>query len=368
MSKFNKKVKVVDDGITEDNFGKDNFVVIDGSLLAFRVAAAGEKRDIVAKHLKSGKEKQFDNRTAFKVFLKEKNAENVKKGLDTQFLITDFEIEDRQHPPEEKISLHILKEMINYILSACGAKDYLIIIDNPDDTFRHELATVQEYKGNRKGLVKPANLQLVKDHMVLHYSAKIAQDGYEGDDILNWYAWKGYQQTKEDSEAPKIIQATFDKDGFGCMGWLFDFRKDDEGKPFMRRPVLIDGLGSLYLNDKGDVKGKGRIWAYYQWGNQDTADNYKASKLSKKRFGDKAAYKLLKDCKSDKEAIQLILKQFKEWYPEPVKYVSWDGDDMERDWKEIAQEYLDLSRMTRWDGDVVLVEDLIQKFKVGLGE
>jgi len=334
-----------------------NLVVLDGSLLAFRAAAAGEVRDIEVTQRDTGKKRVFDNRTAFKKFLLEVNIKRHDKGLDA-LLVTDFDLEDRQHPLEMEVSIHILKEMVKYIEGICDA-EVLIILDDPAPTFRHELATVQKYKGNRDGKSKPVNLQGIKDHMILYFNTEVAPKGIEADDVLNFYAYEGHKLTKA-GDTRKIIAGTFDKDQDGNPGWIFDFRKDSDGNPFMKEPVFIDGIGDLYLKGK-NVKGRGRKFFFYQWVNQDTADNYKASKLSKKRFGDKSAFNLLEGCKTEKECLEVVVKQFKKWYPEPVKYVSWDGKEMERDWLEISQEYFDLARMRRWEDDQVMVKDLLKQ-------
>lgn len=346
-----------------------NLVVIDGSLIAFVASSAGEKRDIEVTQRDTGKKKVFDNITAFKKSLKIKNAKREDKGKET-FEISDFDIENRQHPQEVEVTLHILKEMVKSIQGLCDADDCLIVLDDPAPTFRHKLATVQKYKGNRDGKAKPVNLQAVKDHMILYYNTEVAPKGIEADDVLNFYAYEGSKLTKK-GDPRKIIAVTFDKDQNGNPGWVFDFRKDKDGSPMMREPEFISGLGDLRVVGKG-IKGKGKKFFYYQWLGQDSADNYKASKLfciqQKKRFGDKSTFKLLDGCKTSKECFQTVINQFKEWYPEPVKYVSWDGKDVERNWLEISQEYFDLARMRRWEDDEVLVEDLLEKMGIVVEE
>ncbi len=338
-----------------------NLAVVDGSLIAFVASSAGEKRDIEVTHRDTGKKRVFDNITAFKKHLKGKNEKRGAKGK-KPMEITDFDIENRQHPQDIAVTLHILKEMIKSIQGLCDADDCLIVLDDPAPTFRHDLATVQKYKGKRDGKAKPINLQAVKDHMIMYYNTEVAPKGIEADDVLNFYAYEGNKLTKS-GDPRKIIAVTFDKDQNGNPGWIFDFRKDGNGNPIMRAPEYISGLGGLKVVGKG-IKGRGKKFFYFQWVGQDTADNYKASKLSKKRFGDKSTFKLLDGCKTSRECFQTVIAQFKEWYPEPVKYVSWDGKDIERNWLEIAQEYFDLARMRRWEGDHIQVKDLLSKMGI----
>lgn len=336
-------------------------LAIDGSLVAFRAAAAGEKRTILTRNRHTGEMKEFGGRTKFKDWLKEQEkAGVVHEGQPMQ--VTDFEIEDLLDAQEEGISLHICDEMIKEMLSRCQADEYIIYLDS-GKTFRHELATVQEYKGNRQDQIRPVNLQAVKDHMVLRHTTKVVT-GLEADDYVNFHQWRGYNAHKT-GKNERHIAATFDKDAFGNPGWVFDFRKDENGKPIMPEPVLIDGLGDIWVMDnKRDVKGLGVKFLYFQWIAGDRTDNYKPNKLSKVRFGDIAAFELLKDLKTHKECIQAVADTFRNWYPEPVEYTSWDGKPTVKDWVGLAQEYLDLCRMRRSPSDLVNVEDVFRHLEV----
>ena len=334
------------------NSTKGNLCVIDGSLLAFRASAAGEKRSIIAEHRTSGNRKPFDNRTAFKSFLKETN-ESKEEG--EGFNVTDFLLEDVLDSPPEKMAFHTVKEMIKYITNMCGATEYRIFIDEGATT-RDFIATVQKYKGNRDGSIKPTNLQSVKDYMVMYHNAEMVTD-IEVDDLLAMYGYEGWKLTQGGSDR-KIVACTFDKDHLGCASWMFDFRKNSEGKPMMSEPQLNQGFGELYETKQG-IKGFGRMFLYHQWLAGDSADNYKPSKLSQKRFGEKSSYKVLKGLKTDKECLQAVVAQYKEWYPEPVEYTTWDGKAITKDWLELMQEYFDLARMQRWPNDTLGVKELL---------
>lgn len=328
-----------------------NLCVIDGSLLAFRASAAGEKRTIVATHRGSQRKRAFDNRTALKAFIKELN---LDRQTNQGFNVTDFIIEDVIDAPEEKIAFHTVKEMIKYILNMCNATEYRIFIDEGPTT-RDKIATVEKYKGNRDGKVKPTNLQAVKDYLVMYHKAGMVTE-IEVDDLLAIYGYEGWKLTQQGSDR-KIIACTFDKDHLACNSWMFDFRKKD-GQPLMKKPVLNQGFGELYETQKG-VKGFGRMFLYHQWLAGDTADNYKPSKLSKKRFGEKSSYKILKDLKTDKECLQAVVVQYKEWYPEPVEYTTWDGKEITKSWLELMQEYFLMAHMNRWEGDEPDVKEML---------
>jgi hypothetical protein len=176
------------------------------------------------------------------------------------------------------------------------------------------------------------------------------------------YGYEGWKLTKSGSDR-KIVACTFDKDHKGCSSWMYDFRKDSDGKPLMSKPELNQGFGELHETAKG-VKGNGRLFLYFQWLAGDGADNYKPSKLSKKRFGDKSAYKLLDGLTTDKECLQAVVDQYKEWYPEPVEYTTWDGKEITKDWLELMQEYFLMCHMMRWEDDEPDVESMLTEMGV----
>lgn len=316
---------------------KGNLTVIDGSILAFRASAAGEKRSISVTHRASGKEKDFEGRRAFKSWIKENEG----------FSLLDFDIEDVIVAPPVEQSYHICNEMIKGILARTGADDYRVFLDE-GTTFRHTLATVMQYKGNRVNTKKPLNLANVKEFLVMNHKAEVVT-GIEADDLLNMYQYEGYKLKMEGSNR-KIIVATIDKDAFGCSGYVYDFRKDTDGNPIMREPLLIEGLGELKLH-KNKVSGHGRKFLYYQILDCDTADNYKGRKLSGMKYSHTRAFKDLDPCSTDKECIEVLIKKYKEWYPEPKGYVSWDGKDLVATWETMLQEFTDLAFMQRFPND-----------------
>ena len=317
-----------------------NLAVIDGSLVAFRAAAAGEKRTIIATHRKSNREKSFSNRT------------ELKKLLAGKFDMEEFDIQDIVSSPPLSQAKKLCDSIISGICKTCDAEEYLIFLDEGATT-RDHIATVMKYKGNRDGKIKPLNLKATLDHMVSKHGA-VYGSGLEADDILNMYMYEGWKLTSRGSDR-KIIACTFDKDAKSHDGWMFDFRRDDKGKRLMDEPILIDGFGSLYLDGK-DVRGEGRKHLYYQWTFGDDSDNYKPRKLSGKRFGAKAAYSLLNDLETDEECLRAVADLYYSWYPEPVEYETWDNKTLVADWVDLAQEYYSLCHMLRWPHDYTDVE------------
>ena len=137
---------------------------------------------------------------------------------------------------------------------------------------------------------------------------------------------------------------------------MFNPNKVDQGV------IDCEGLGSLWLDSKGKVTGKGRIFFYHQVLSGDTSDNYAANSASDIEWGEKSSYKLLKDCQTDKEALEALKKGYQLIYPETKVIKSWKGKDIEVDWKYALNENWDLARMLRWENDTVIGTDVLDKF------
>ena len=127
-----------------------------------------------------------------------------------------------------------------------------------------------------------------------------------------------------------------DKDYLGTDVLLFNPNKPEQG--------VIDcgGYGGLWLDHKGAVTGKGRAFLYYQTLSQDDSDNYAANSASDVKWGSKSAYKALKDCTNDKEALEAVAESYQYLYPEPKLFTGWKGDEFEIDWQYVFHSLLDM--------------------------
>lgn len=317
--------------------GDNGLVVIDGDILAYRCAAAIEKNTVEATHKETLQVVTFDTATAFKEWAR-----------DTK---DDYTLEPKKEAEDVSHAIHAMKGTIERIVKACEVDSYHIVVSG-EDNFRKHLPLPTRYKDNRKATVKPIHLKACKDWLVEKKGAEVAEG--EADDALVGYAYDGYVNKK------RVIQATLDKDGNGNAGWLYNWHNMD-------KPELIEGLGYLELVEHPtyvDVKGKGRLFLYFQMVFGDPADCYKPCELAKTRFGDKGAYKLLSHCKTDKEAVTALVQQYKKWYPKPVTYKAWDDTLHTKNWLEIMQMYTDCAFMQRWEGDRLDVKQLLVKLGI----
>lgn len=103
------------------------------------------------------------------------------------------------------VAIKVLKNTIKDIILAVGATEYILCLSSPIN-FRTEIATLQEYKGNRKADSKPVHYQLIKDYILENYTYNISE-GYEADDLLAIF----YNDINPNHEERAVI-ITQDKD------------------------------------------------------------------------------------------------------------------------------------------------------------
>lgn len=322
--------------------------VIDLDYIKYAAASAGEKRTIKAIHKSKGDEFICKTRTELYGHWRKKDggllAEMNAKG--SNYSPDDFDIIDIQTPEPIANVLHTAKMMFQAALYMAQADSYSAYLGK-GDSFRVGLSTILKYKGNRDNLIVPLALQDVSDFLIKKYSPDIVTE-LEADDAVVIDAY---------NDRDKVVIGV-DKDYRGCDVLLMNPNKPDEG-------VLdCSGFGSLWLDSKGKVTGKGRMFLYLQVLSKDVTDNYAANSASAVAWAEKSAYKALKDCKNDKEALDALVKAYKFLYPEPKLITGWRGDQFEVDWLYVARENWQMARMLRWHGDAVDLRDVL--LKVGL--
>lgn len=317
-------------------------VAIDGDLLAFRCAAAAEKRSIEVLYKASGNIKEFKTRTEFYGrdkkhsggWLAELNQKQNEKGGMT-FSEDDFVITDKRVADDVSNALHSIKQQIKMIMNLAGASEYEVYLSG-DTNFRDRLPLPKKYKGKRDDVERPVLLEQCRQYLKDHHKAIVAVDE-EADDMLSYRAMLSKQ-----SKTEKVIVASIDKDQKQCFGtWLLDWTQEEA------KPELLPEFGKLWLNDKGDVKFNGRLGMYHQMLYGDPTDGYKPTDLCDVKFGEKSSYDLLKDCEDDYDALQKVHDKYKEWYPDPVTYTAWDGTEHTKNYIEIWDLYCQCVVMKR---------------------
>jgi hypothetical protein len=343
----------------------EDILVFDADSIAYKAAAANETKTISTQHIEKGVIEHWDNRTAFRAFLKD------TPHTEDMYTITD--VQEARHSSYGK---SLIREMIKGHQTRLGITSNEIYIGG-ENNFRDfiplpmtHVATCGKwagqsklggkYKENRDGTIRPLQLKELRSYMIGELQAIVVND-QEVDDMSSIRAYDGHLAKA------RIIQVTEDKDALQCTGWLFNPQK-------MTKPIYIKGFGELHKEGKG-IKGTGRMWLYYQALYGDSVDNYHGCDLWKIQqdksgksvtFGEVAAFNILKDAKNDKEAMTAVYNQYKLWYPEPVVYMDHMGQMQNKDAVEIMQMYFDCAFMRRWKDDRIIVSDLLDKLGIAL--
>lgn len=359
-------------------------LVFDIDWLIFESVSVAEERFIIATHIPTDRKMEFKTKTELWGDWRKKAGgwiaeENKKLGND-YWKPDDFTIVEGQRPRPFKVkgvdeftgepdeskdyfispwegAKKILDDKIKAICEKFKTKDYTCFTGT-GNVFRHDICTLLYYK-DRDEMMKPLLLKKMKEYVCERHSCTMVTTA-EADDAVNWTVLDGYKAWvkggKKDED--KVTGIAVDKDSKQCSGWWFNPNKDKE-------PRLIEGFGKLWLDAKGEVDGEGRMWLYFQLF-EDKADNYKANCFSDIKWGEKASYNALKDCKNDKEAWTVLVESFKTLYPEP-KIVDGCKGKVEIDAMYVLQEMADMAFMLRHNNtprDRLVVKDVLEKLGV----
>lgn len=315
----------------------DVTIVLDLDQTCYVAAAGAEKRTIVAKHNKSGREMEFKNRTEFwgrqqtvvGGWLKDQNtnmeAKMAAAGREfTPWTRDDFTITDKQYPEPVENCLHLLKIKINAILEHMGTTNGLGVLGGSGN-FRLALPTPEIYKGNREDTIRPVLLSETREYVQRKYGAVVI-DGIEADDYLTMKQYEGWLHYKKTGKFNYIV-ASFDKDQVQCPGLIFNTMRDSTERNWKHPlPWLIDeSMGEIWM-EKGKVKGWGKKFFGYQMLFGDQSDNVKPyQNFEKIRFGETSAFKVISPCVDEKTMWEAIVNQYKEWFPDGVEFVDHMG-------------------------------------------
>lgn len=323
--------------------------VYDLDSVKYAVASVGEKRSITVTHKTTGKEKEFNTRTEFWGRDRKHSGgwlAEINKDRTSPFLPEEFDIVDVQTPEPIENVLHSAKMTVERNVEASKAESVQYFIGK-GESFRVERSTLLGYKQQRNSTLKPLYLDEVSDYLTRKFKAEVVTH-YENDDRI---VFETYKQ-------PNKFVIALDKDTYSCPVKFFNVNRPQEGI------VNCDCFGGLYLNDKNEVKGKGRMHLYYQICSLDDSDNYKAHCFSDVYWGQKSAYEALKDAKNDKEALIAMRDIFQKLYPEPKEVIGWRGNTILIDWMYVMNEMWDMARMHRFENDIVIGSEVMKNIGV----
>ena len=152
--------------------------------------------------------------------------------------------------------------------------DYQIFLTGKGN-FRHDVATIQKYKGNRDKSRKPRWYNEAREYLIKYYNAKVC-DGVEADDEL------------AKAQSSNTIICSIDKDLLQVPGLHYNWVKDEK-------------------YEVSPQEGTRRLWEQVLTG--DATDNIPGIK----GIGPVKAKKLLKDCATEEEMREVCIKTWEEY-------------------------------------------------------
>lgn len=185
-------------------------VHIDGDVLVYRCAAACQKNEY---YLRWHDAEYDEDHNVFFKYHKDMMAYVKEKEIKDYDIYKDTVVE-----PVEN-AFYNVRSMIKSIIKATEADTYDVYVSGPTN-FRDQVATIQEYKGNRKDIPKPVHHDAVKEY-ILNHCDPIESDGEEADDVM---AYTHYAMWEEDEYGSCI--ATIDKDLDMVPGLHYNFVTD----------------------------------------------------------------------------------------------------------------------------------------------
>lgn len=322
-------------------------LLFDFDWVVFKAACAVEDRYVRVFNKKDNKEYIFKNRTEVYGDWRKKNSAWLAEN---NLTLDDIEISDDRSVEPLENALHIAKSLIKDAVEYLGADSYYGYVSG-EGNFRKDICTLLPYKGNREALISPLYRKEVAEYLVSTHNANYTT-GIEPDDAVTTDMYSSLKHKEN------LIAIVNEKDYLGCDGNWFHY----DSKELTR----VRGFGSLHRDEKGAVKGKGRLWKYFQVCYADKSDNYAANCFSDKKNGEVAVFNKLKECKNDKEAFTAMLEHFKYLYPSPKVITNWKGDTFEIDYLYVMQEMFNMAHLHRWEDDFVNVEDVVKNLGVQL--
>jgi len=328
---------------------KTKVTIIDADSIAYRCAAASEKRTILAKHNSTGRVKEFNTRTEFKAFLKDWVANNPTKPVSFE----DYSIEDVQTPEPLEHCLYSVKANVERIKESTEA-DRLIILVGGKSTYRESLPLPSLYKGSRTDTLRPIHLKAAKEYLInVHKAEEI--NGIEADDETMLRAYE-FRDMGFDVTISSIDKDNLQVEDFKVYNYADDELFTVEGHTVKQ---ITKGKGKK-------VVGSGVGFLALQCLIGDSVDCYRPTELAGIKYGEMSALKDLKDCKEPKDFLEVVVNKYKEWYPEPVTYTAWDGKEYIKDYKEILQLYFCCAKMLRHSADTNNAEEFFAEYGVTL--
>lgn len=379
------QVKDISTITTDDCVGNWDF-----DTTVWKACANMENKYITITHKEEGWSEDLKNITTFKglgngikkgSWLDLKNLEREAEGKQP-YTVEDFVVENKsvlkmdydKAVDQAKIQIYL---KVKQVKQQYGIKHVNLCLGEGHN-FRNDLALVRPYKGNRNTVSRPIILKDIREWVLKELKSELAKEGFETDDLVEHYGWAGYLHYLKHGKFNHLVIAS-DKDAKNNPKLLVDpDTYTGENNPLQGKFKFPQAMLVLDSNkDCGDIEivpktntadfkfygFKGLLWQAFL--SSDGADNYNClGHLKTVSFGDESAYKLLKPCKTAKEALQATIDKFAELLPYGVQYTTHNGEELDVDTMTYMNTYFKVAYMTRSYNDSMDFYKLCDSFGV----
>ena len=200
-NKVFKNLQVVEiEKITND----DTVFVWDMDGVPFKEASKVEDDYIIVKHLETEEEWELSNVTEFRgrgAKVSDNSwlgVENLKRTANQEesWILEDFEVTKHKRLKKGKGIQDVIDYMENYIKMVkdqWGVKNFLFVLGK-GECFRNDLPLPVPYKDRNDP--RPLLLTEAREYLLAKENCIEAEQGFETDDVVEWYAFKGYDSYK----------------------------------------------------------------------------------------------------------------------------------------------------------------------------
>ena len=269
--------------------------------------------------------------------------------------LVDTDIQTVVEPSPVAHALSNTKVMLQKIEDFVKA-DKTIIVVGGKANYRQLLDLPSPYKASRGE--KPVHLQACKRYLVEKKSAYFV-DGIECDDETCILA-EEYRQQGWD-----VVLSSPDHDSFQMHGiWLLNYKESklEEGLRFLSDHHFTTVKKGSYSKSTGS--GVGYLAGQLLFG--DSTDTYSPTEILGLKYGMQSAKKDLDGCVEPRDFLEVVKKKYQEWYPEPVTYTTWNGEQCTKGWRGLLQMYFQCAYMLRSRDDKASAEEFFEKYGVKL--
>ena len=270
-------------------------LVIDFDTVLYSSAAQQQLNRCIAIHKESGREKLWDSKTDFNVWLK--SQDRWKKD---DF---DFKVKSELKPGAEPSHAYsTIDQKLSNIIDAGKCDDFLIVIEGPGNHRMDRESQFVKYKGSRPE--KPLLFHQCKEFIRSKYRHNLLMaTGRETDDEVVIRSWQAYNRSfkyRDKNEAQYVI-AYCDKDiPANGRGWMLNYMKLENG---------------IFWND-GFTQSYNFAVQCLTGDNADEIPGIEKLAPEVNGVGPATAEKILTDCKTEADLAARVVECYKGTHPD----------------------------------------------------